>query len=158
MQIVEIIVEDASGMTISDRGTFIAEDGRVLVSARLAHALQLVLDEGLQPMVAASINGHFMLLERADDGTFRVSNDFVAKSRPAGLWCRLVMMVKSPALAQRQQFGRFMHMLTVASLVGAVAFWHWTSNWSAANVLNEINLLLAAAISFYTGMVAVNGD
>ncbi|MFC0403179.1 hypothetical protein [Paraburkholderia rhizosphaerae] len=158
MQIVDVSVEFASGATISDRGTLLTGNSFVQVSGQLVKALRLMSDAGPPPKVTARINGRTMLLEPGGDGLFRIGSESVIAGQSTSFWWKLVTLVNSPSREQRQQFARFMHTLSAASLIGAIGLWHSTSNWSAVNVLNEVDLCLAFVITFYAGMVSMNGE
>jgi hypothetical protein len=158
MQIVDVLVEFTSGVTISDRGTFLVGSARVQVSAQMADVLRLLSDAGLPPKVTARINGEVMPLEPDGIGMFRIAKTGVGGDRPIRFWWVLATLVKFPTRDQRQQFGRFMHTLSAAALIGAIGLWHSTSNWTATSIQNEINLFLAFVVTFYAGMVSMNGE
>lgn len=159
MQIVAIIVKDASGMTISDRGTFTAQDSRVQVSPGLARVMQMFAHARVPPTVCAYVDGHLMRLMHLEGDMFLVAGAEPADSRGhRAFWRDFVRLVQSPGREQRRQFGRYMHTLAAASIVGAVAYCYASPYGSAVNLVNEANLLLAALVSLYAGLVAMNGE
>lgn len=157
MEIVEITAEYPSGMTITDRATLISDLRQVCVSERLGVILREFAVTEAPPKMTARISGRSTILELRTDGSFNVSFEVVDEEL-VGRWSRLVALVKSPTREQRQQFGRFMHTLSAASLIGAIGFWHSTTVWTASNVLSEVNLILAFVLTFYRGMVSMNGE
>ncbi|MGF6988420.1 hypothetical protein QFZ99_007984 [Paraburkholderia atlantica] len=158
MQIVDIVVEYPSGLCITDRGTFIADLDQVCISERLAFVLQHLSQSESPPKISARGPDYSLQLEAKVDGTFHVASTLADRPDKIGLLAALVEMVKSPTRDQRQQFGRFMHTLSAAAVIGAIGFWHSTSNWSVSNILSEVNLVLAVVITFNIGMVSMNGE
>ena len=158
MEIVDVSVEYPSGLTITDRATFVADLDQVCISERLAFVMQRLSETEPPPKVFARSIDCSLQLDARIDGTFQVVSKLFDSPDRNGLWPRLVDLVKSPTKDQRQQFGRFMHTLAAAALIGAIGFWHSTSNWSVPNVLSEINLIVAFVITFYVGMVSMNGE
>jgi hypothetical protein len=160
MEIIEVFVEYPSGITISDRATLITGLDQVSVSDRLASVMREFSVSEAPPVISGRAAGRSLILEANADGTLHVTATTVdlGESELGGLWSRLVALVKSPTKEQRQQFGRFMHTLSAASLIGTIGFWHSTSNWTAINILSEVNLMLAFVLTFYVGMVSMNGE
>lgn len=158
MEIVDIFVEYPSGLSITDRATFIADRDQVCISGRLAFVIQHISQTESPPRVSARGPDYSLQLEAWVDGTFHVASKLADRPDTNGLWARLVEMVKSPTRDQRQQFGRFMHTLSAAALIGAISFWHTTSSWSVFNILSEVNLVLAFVLTLVVGMVSMNGE
>jgi hypothetical protein len=159
MQIVAVIVKDASGMTISDRGTYTARDSRVQVSPGLARAMQLLAHARVAPTVYASVDGRLMRLMHLDGDMFLVAGAESADAREhRGFWRDCVRLVRSPGREQRRQFGRCLHTLAAASVVGAVLYCYANPHGSAVDFVNEASLLLAALVSLFSGLVAMNGE
>ncbi|ADG20976.1 hypothetical protein [Paraburkholderia atlantica] len=158
MEIVDIVVEYPSGLSITDRATFIADLDQVCISERLAFVIQHLSQTEPPPKVSARGPDCSLQLEASVDGTFHVASKLADRLDKIGLWAELVDMVRSPTRDQRQQFGRFMHTLSAAAVIGAISFWHTTSSWSVSNILSEVNLVLAVVITFNIGMVSMNGE
>jgi hypothetical protein len=78
--------------------------------------------------------------------------------QPAAWWLRILQAFVPQTRDQRQQFGRLMHTLSAAALIGAIGFWHSTSAWTGGNILSEANLVLAFVITYYEGMVSMKGE
>jgi hypothetical protein len=158
MEIVDISIEYSSGMVITDRATLIVDLDQVCISERLAFVMQHLSQSESPPKVSARGTDYSLQLEARVDGTFHVASKLAERPDRNGLWAKLVEMVKSPTRDQRQQFGRFMHTLSAAAVIGAIGFWHSTSIWSVSNILSEVNLVLAVVITFNIGMVSMNGE
>jgi len=157
MELIDISVEYPSGMTITDRATLVTELRQVCVSERLGALLRELSVTEAPPLVTGVIGGRRTILDASTDGTFHASPD--ATTVDAGtFWSRAFDLVNSPTREQRQQFGRFLHTLSAASLIGAIGFWHSTTQWTPGNILSEVNLLLASVLTFYRGMVSMNGE
>jgi hypothetical protein len=130
------------------------------VSERLASVVREFSVSEAPPVISGRAAGRSLILEAHTDGSMHVTATTVdlGEFEPGSLWSRLVALVKSPTKDQRQQFGRFMHTLSAASLIGTIGFWHSTSDWTPTNILSEVNLMVAFVLTFYTGMVSMNGE
>jgi hypothetical protein len=158
MEIIDIFVEYASGITITDRATFVPHLGEVCVSGRLA---ALVREFGLTeapPKVSATIRGHTVTLDQGVGGNFSVPEGAMEPLPEPAWWLRILQAFVPQSTEQRQQFGRLTHTLSAASLIGAIGFWHSTSSWTTSNILSEVNLVLAFVITYYEGMVSMKGE
>lgn len=159
MEILDIRVAFASGMTITDRATFIPELAEVCPSERLASVLREFALTEAPPQISATIRGHSVELESGVGGNLIVPQDALDLSPvPSAWWLRILKAFVPQTKDQRQQFGRLMHTLSAASLIGAIGFWHSTSSWTAGNILSEVNLFLAFVITYYEGMVSMKGE
>lgn len=158
MKIVDVVVEYACGLTLSDRGTWIEALDRVYVSERLAAVVREFSASEAPPKSTASIEERTVELDPAIEGYYRV----VRSGRsPAGYQTairRFTQPFLAPTRDQRQQFGRFLHTMSAASLAGAVGYWHSTATWDRIAVLNEAGLALAFVLTFYRGMVSMKGE
>ncbi|RKT10606.1 hypothetical protein B0G69_8036 [Paraburkholderia sp. RAU2J] len=155
MEIVEITVEYPSGMIVTDKATFSRELGQVIPSERLACLLREFSSTEAPPVVIALIDGLDVPLDHRVDGSFSVSDTVVSNvDRKRSL----IRLGKAWSKDQRQQFGRFCHALTVASLAGFVGYWHSTSSWTGAAILNEAALGAIIVLTFIEGMDSMNGE
>ncbi|MGY6123684.1 hypothetical protein ACW9YQ_34185 (plasmid) [Paraburkholderia strydomiana] len=157
MEIIDILVEYASGMTIADRAALLPDSGEVCLSERLAVLLREFSMTEAPPRVSATIRGRTVTLDPAVDGSFIVPKGALEPAPVPVWWLRVLQALTPKNKDQWQQFGRFMHTLSAASLIGAIGFWHSTSSWTASNILSEVNLLLAFVITYYEGMVSMKG-
>lgn len=157
MEIIDILVEYASGMTIADRAALLPDSGEVCLSERLAVLLREFSMTEAPPRVSATIRGRTVTLDQGVDGNFIVPKGGLESAPVPVWWLRVLQALTPKAKDQWQQFGRFMHTLSAASLIGAIGFWHSTSSWTASNILSEVNLLLAFVITYYEGMVSMKG-
>ena len=160
MEIVEITVEYPSGMVVTDQATFLREHQQVNASERLASVLREFSATEAPPVVTARIDGSSRSLDHRVDGSFSLSEAVIpdkgGKALPKWIPIRLG---KAWSKDQRQQFGRFCHGLTVASIVGFIGYWHSNSgSWTAAAVLNEAALAVIVVLTFIVGMDSMNGE
>jgi hypothetical protein len=157
MEIVEVFVEYPSGLIISDRATYVRELDHVCTSERLASVLREFSVTESPPEVTATIDGAFAVLRQVTDGSFKVeSRPIEAEKRHPGLVLRVIGHEWTKE--QRQQFGRYVHTLSAASIAGAVGYWHAVPRWTIEAVLSEAALLLLFVVLFFTGMDSMNGD
>ena len=158
MEPIDIKIEYPSGLQLVDRAGLSRELALVNVSARLQRIEQLLDETEAPPLVTAIIDGQEVELDRRLDGAFSFDLAVVQQGVPRGGWARLVGMIRNPTKDQRQQFGRFLHTLSAAALIGFVGVLYTTSHWTPAEVWRGMNLFLAFVLTFYTGMVAVDGE
>ncbi|MDQ7979949.1 hypothetical protein QYH69_22160 [Paraburkholderia sp. SARCC-3016] len=158
MEIVEIFVEYPSGMTITDRASFSRDADQVYPSERLQAVLREFSITEAPPAVSAAIDGVNVQLDARTDGNFSVGVPIVVPNDESTGDRKPVRLGKAWSKDQRQQFGRFCHALTVASLAGFVGYWHSTSSWTAAAILNEAALAAIIVLTFIVGMDSMNGE
>ncbi|NVH76325.1 hypothetical protein FSB08_28290 [Paraburkholderia sp. JPY432] len=159
MEIVEISVEFPSGMVITDRATLSRELGQVFASERLAALLRQFSATEAPRTIIVRIDGKEAVLDQRVDGSFSVEvpdvSDAALKDESRLMPVRFG---RAWSKDQRQQFGRFCHSLTVASLAGFVGYWHSTTDWTSTAVLNEAALAAIIVLTFVVGMDSMNGE
>ncbi|KVF67544.1 hypothetical protein [Burkholderia vietnamiensis] len=157
MEIIEVSVEYPSGLEISDRGTYDADAHIVYGSVRLAEIMGKLSQSEPPATVSAAIGGVPVELEIRVDGNFSVPEHPPAATKRRG---RLLgkLVYSGWTKEQRQQFGRFCHSLTVASLAGFVGYGHSTQIWTLWPVLNEVALAAIVVVTFFVGMDSMNGE
>jgi hypothetical protein len=158
MEIVDVFVEYPSGMTITDRATYMRDLGQVCLSERLAAVLREFSATEAPPAVTARIEDTISQLEARVDGSFSVAVPAVESTKKGASQTLPVEFGKAWSKDQRQQFGRFCHALTVASLAGFVGYWHSTQNWTIGAILNEAALVVVVVLTFIVGMDSMNGE
>ncbi|CAG4913756.1 hypothetical protein [Paraburkholderia gardini] len=158
MEVIDIFVEFASGITITDRAMFVPDLREVCVSERLAAVIREFAMTEAPPRITATIAGHTIALDQGASGNFFAPEGSEHPAGKSAWWLRLLQALVPQTKDQRQQFGRLMHTLSAASLIGAIGFWHSTSVWTAGNILSEVNLVLAFVITYYEGMVSMKGE
>jgi hypothetical protein len=158
MEIIKIKVEFPGGLTITDSATWREKDGQVYVSDRLKQVLrELDVTEAL-PVVTATCRGQTVSMELTSSGDFRLKSGQIVRQVPKGVMAQFRQIAMQPSKDQRQQFGRFAHTLCAGATIGAVGFWHSTTNWNLANDFTLGSLYITAVILFYVGMVSMDGE
>jgi hypothetical protein len=158
MRLIEIAFDFPSGMSISDTAT-IDDTSTVYVSERLLQVLRVMDLTEAPPAVTVMLDGQCVEVSQRGE-SFEVCCDITAQlsEPPPAIGARLLAPFLEPTKDQRQQFGRFLHTISAASLVGAVGFWHSTSVWTTSAVLNELGLAVAFVVTLYRGMVSMKGE
>jgi len=157
MEIINIVVEYPSGMVITDRATFIRDLGSVAPSERLASILRELAVSEAPPSVTAIIDAVCVRLDARVDGSFAVTRAKARLDTPrAGLF--RLDLGHSWSKDQRQQFGRFAHTLSAASVAGAVGYWHSADVWTLSVVWNVAALVLISVVLFLVGIDSMNGE
>ncbi|RQS11591.1 hypothetical protein [Burkholderia sp. Bp8998] len=157
MEIVDLVIEYPSGLSIVDRATYVADLQAVHPSTRMAAILRDLSATEAPPTAFASIDGVEVEVEPCVDGTFTVTGEAPA-DEPARHGFIATHVGHAWSKDQRQQFGRYVHTLSAAALAGAVGLWHSTSSWSPVAVFNVVILVLFAVVLFLAGMDSMNGD
>lgn len=155
MKIISVVVEFATGMEITDGASLDPDSMTVHISDRLRRVLRDPESTEPPPRITAQVDDSRVPVI-SSDGQFIV-RESVARSAPRSprsfrrfghAWSK----------EQRQQFGRFSHTLSAASIVGAVGYWHSTGTWTISAVLNEAVLVFLFVILFLRGMDSMNGE
>ncbi|MPW08351.1 hypothetical protein GCT19_22215 [Paraburkholderia sp. CNPSo 3155] len=157
MEIVEIQVEYPSGMTISDRASYLREMEQVYPSERLLGILREVCVTEAPPAVSALIDGATVRLDARTDGSFGIS-ETLRRSGAEGVVVRLLQPFTDPTKDQQQQFGRFCHTIAAAAFLGAVGVWHSTQEWTLESIKLEASIILGLMITFVRGMHSMKGE
>lgn len=158
MEIIKIKVEFPGGLTITDNASWSEGKGLVFVSERLKQVLrELDVTEAL-PVVTATCRGQSVSIEATSAGDFRLKSGQVVLRSPDGFLAQLREIIRRPSKDQRQQSGRFLHTLSAGATIGAVGFWHSTTQWNLANGFVIGSLVTVAVILFYLGIVFMDGE
>jgi hypothetical protein len=158
MEIIKIEVEFPGGLSISDSATWREKDGQVYVSDRLKQVLRELDVTEAPPVVKATCHGQTVSLELTSTGDFRLRSGQIVLQPPKGVMAQFRQIAMQPSKDQRQQFGRFTHTLCAGSTIGAVGFWHSTTNWVLANDFALGSLCITAVVLFYIGMTSMDGE
>jgi hypothetical protein len=155
MEIVTVVVQYAGGLKISEGASFDPASGIVRTSERLVQLIrECDVTESPPRLTVLAGNSSYALIR---EGTQFKRGEAIA---PAA--ARTLIPFSSFGHAwnkeQRQQFGRFVHTLSAASIVGAVGYWHSTTEWTLTAVLSEAVLVFLFVITFLTGMDSMNGE
>ncbi|MCX5545487.1 hypothetical protein M3A49_39710 [Paraburkholderia sp. CNPSo 3076] len=155
MEIVTVVVQYAGGLEISEGATLDPVTGVVHVSERLQQLLRECDTTEAPPRLTVLVGGarHLLIHDRAEFKRGEVIAPTIPRSvipfsRFGHAWSK----------EQRQQFGRFAHTLSAASIVGAIGYGHTTTTWGFSEVLNEGVLIFLFVILFSRGMDSMNGE
>ncbi|GAB6852647.1 hypothetical protein [Paraburkholderia kururiensis] len=155
MKIISVVVEFASGMDITDGASFDPDSMTVYLSERLRRLLLESDTTEAPPRITAQVDDAHLPVTSLD-------GQFIVRASAAEPAPRSLLSFRRFGHAwskeQRQQFGRFSHTLSAASIVGAVGYWHSTGTWTISAVLNEAVLVFLFVILFLRGMDSMNGE
>ncbi|TGP40256.1 hypothetical protein EN871_28950 [bacterium M00.F.Ca.ET.228.01.1.1] len=157
MEIIEIRIDYPSGMSITDRASYLADAGHVYPSERLQAVLREFCISEAPPVASAVIDGANVQLDSTTDGSFK-RGETKADGSKRSLMAILLQPFLTPTKDQRQQIGRFLHALAAAACLGAVGVWHSTSVWTFAEIKLEASLVGAFVLTFVQGMIAIKGE
>lgn len=157
MEIIEIRIEYPSGMSITDRASYLADAGHVYPSERLQAVLREFCISEAPPVASAVIDGANVQLQSRIDGSFAIG-DSMGDGSNRSFIAIAIQPFSKPTKDQRQQIGRFLHTLSAAAFLGAVGVWHSTSVWTFADIKLEVSLIGAFVLTFVQGMIAIKGE
>lgn len=157
MEIVDVVVEYPSGLTITDRASLVRDKQHVFPSAKLVTAMFTLSRVEASAEVSAVIDGDIVQLERQSEGHFVIGR-ILLRARPRSIVGRILQPFTYPTDDQRQHFGRFCHTLSASAFLGAVWLWHATDIWALESVKLEASLVLAFVITFVRGMLSMKGE
>ncbi|MGF6768572.1 hypothetical protein P3T18_001042 [Paraburkholderia sp. GAS199] len=157
MEIIDIVVEYPSGMTISDRASYLRDAGQVYPSERLQAVIREFSISEAPPAASAVIDGVTVEMDIRTDGNFSVGGP-VGGENEDSLIGLLLQPLRNPTKDQRQQLGRFCHTLAAAAFLGAVGVWHSTQVWTLADVKLEASLVASFVLTFIQGMISIKGE
>ncbi|MBB3262290.1 hypothetical protein F4827_006354 [Paraburkholderia bannensis] len=158
MEIINIKVEFPGSLTITDSATWREKDGQVYVSDRLKQVLRELDVTEAPPVVTATCRGQTVSMELTSSGDFRLRSGQIVRQHQKGIMAQFRQIAMQPSKDQRQQSGRFLHTLSAGATIGAVGFWHSTSQWNLANDLAIGSLCVAAVVLFYLGIIFMDGE
>lgn len=69
-----------------------------------------------------------------------------------------VSALRTPTQKQVDSYGKLLHTLAAASLVGCVTVTWTTQTWSLYNVSQAAGLFLAAVVAFFLGAILSKGE
>lgn len=155
MEIVSVVVEYAGGLEISEGASFDPESETVYLSERLQQLLRECDTTETPPRLTMIVGGacHRLLSHGAQ---YKRGEAIVSANRPTLI--PFSTFGRAWNREQRQQFGRFAHTLSAASIVGAIGYWHSTANWTLTAALNVAVLVFLFVILFLRGMDSMNGE
>ncbi|GAB7522591.1 hypothetical protein [Paraburkholderia sp. 2C] len=154
MEIVDVVVEYPSGLTITDRANLARDKQHVYPSAKLVTAMFILSRVEASAAVSAIIDGDIVQLDRQPEGHFLIGRTLLPE-KPASILGRILQPFLDPTDDQRQHFGRFCHTLSASAFLGAVGLWHATDIWTLESVKLEASLVLALVITFVRGMLSM---
>jgi hypothetical protein len=136
-------------MVILDRASINVQTGEVLVPPRLRDILDEMDKSEAWSTFTVEYRARVLAVAVDTTGRFRIQfPDSKAASRVSGL-----RSLAFPSKDQRRQNGRFLHMLSAASFVGAALSSLCTSDWNAVAIARigslTLSALLLGAVGFY---------
>ena len=149
MKLANAKIEYPGGTIITDRVSLDVRTGEVLVPPRLRDMMKEMDKSETSSTFSVECQGRVFVVAVDAAGRFRV------KAPAANTTGRrsALRSLAFPSKDQRQQNGRFLHMLSAASFVGAALSALSTSNWNAHAIAQTgsltISALLLGAVGFY---------
>ena len=81
-----------------------------------------------------------------------------ARSHPRGWLLALGSALRSPTAKQKEAYGRYLHTLSAAGMIGAVTLIFPGSFPTTSAIVRATTMLLAAVILFLSGTVLIRED
>jgi|SRR5471032_290726 hypothetical protein len=149
MKLANAKIQYPCGTIIIDRVSLDVRTGEVLVPPRLKHMMEEMDKSETSSTFSVEYQDRVLAVAVDTTGRFRVTfPDARTATRLSGL-----RSLAFPSKDQRRQNGRFVHMLSAASFVGAALSALSTSTWNAHAIVQTgsltISALLLGAVGFY---------
>jgi hypothetical protein len=149
MKLTNAKIQYPCGTIIIDRVSLDIRTGEVLVPPRLRNIMDEMDKSETSSTFSVEYRGRVLAVAVDATGRFRVKiPDVNTTTRLSNL-----RSIAFPSKDQRKQNGRFVHMLSAASFVGAALSALSTSNWNAHAIVQTgsltISALLLGAVGFY---------
>ncbi|CAN7472950.1 hypothetical protein LJR034_003073 [Caballeronia sp. LjRoot34] len=149
MKMADAKIEYRCGTIIMDRVSLDVQTGEVLVPPRLREVMNEMEKSETSSTFSVECQGRVFVVAVDANGGFRATSPSGNNPMRRSALRSLVF----PSKDQRQQNGRFVHMLSAASLTGAAFSALCTVNWTAPAIAQTASLtvsgLLLAAVGFY---------
>jgi hypothetical protein len=153
MQITVLEVHYEGGLVQTDRVS-IADSSSIIITPRLSDLLDVLEESDRRTSIRVKYEGVSYRVECKPAGTYVVD----PKASDGERWMRELQMIASPNSAQRRLNGRFAHMLSSGSLIGAGYVTQSTRIWSTRALFETAALLLVLVSLFVVGHLCFSDD
>jgi hypothetical protein len=154
MKLANAKIQYPCGMIITDRVSLDVQTGEVLVPPRLRDIMGEMEKSETSSTFSVEYRGRVLAVAVDATGKLRVKfPDVNTATRRSDL-----RSLAFPSKDQRQQNGRFLHMLSAASFVGAALSALCTSNWNAHAIAQTGSLLVSALLLGAVGFYCIKED
>jgi hypothetical protein len=154
MKLANAKIQYPCGTIIIDRVSLDVRTGEVLVPPRLRDVMDEMDRSETSQTFSVEYRGRVLAVAVDATGRFRVKfPDVSTATRLSGL-----RSLAFPSKDQRQQNGRFVHMLSAASFVGAALSAFSTSKWNAHAIAQMGSLIISALLLGAVGFYCIKED
>jgi hypothetical protein len=154
MKLMKAKLEYTCGTTIIDRVWLNVQTLEVLLPPRLTVVMNEIEKSEPPPAFSIECNGRSVAVAVDATGLFFAKNDDLA----AAVRRSVLHSFTFPSKDQRLLNGRFAHMLSVASLAGALASMVSTTDWNIRSVTDTASYLLSALLLGAAGLYCKKED
>jgi hypothetical protein len=154
MKLANAKIQYPCGTIIFDRVSLDVRTGEVLVPPRLRDIMDEMEKSETSPTFSVEYRDRVLAVAVDATGRFHVKfSDLGTAARRSGL-----RSLAFPSKDQRRQNGRFVHMLSAASFVGAALSAFFTSNWNAHAIAQMGSLIISALLLGAVGFYCIKED
>jgi hypothetical protein len=153
MQIAVLEVHDEGGLVLADRVS-IVDSSSIIITPRLSELLDVLEKSGRRTSIRVKYEGVSYRVECKPAGTYVVGPRASVGER----WISELRMIALPNSARRRLNGRFAHMLSAGSLIGAGYVIQSTRTWGARALLETAAPLLVSVSLFVIGHLCFSDD
>lgn len=153
MAIAVMIVRYEGGLVLTER-VFIEDSSGIIVSPRLTDLLDVLDKTERRISIRVKYQGVVYRVDCMRAGRCVLGPEASLRER----WISNLGMLASPSRAQQRLNGRFAHLLSASSLIGAAYVVLSTTTWSAGAVLETATLLFLSASLFAIGHIFFSDD
>ena len=151
MKLVPVEIKYTCGTTIYDRVSLNVQTCEVHFAPRLTRILREMENTEPAPVITIDIGEQSFPITRDDNGRHIVLAHAKHSSKPGAF-----RSITTPNRAQRHLNGRLVHLLSVASLAGAIVSAYSVSTWNASSAADvasyAVSAMLLGTVGFYCKM------
>jgi len=153
--LIKVTFSATSGEEVSGKAKIDRSKGIATLPTRISASIDRAKAAGEGFEVVAHDNGYKYPLVHVVGGQYRL--DAGSRQRE-GFWNLAWRAITAPHKDQRQQYGRFMHTLSAAAMIGFVGYVKSIPVWSLYAAWEAFCLILCGVVLFVVGAVLAKGD
>jgi hypothetical protein len=153
MQLVPIMIKYTCGTTIYDRVSLSVHTREVFIAHRLATILKAMESIEESPVMTINIGERTLPIMSDGNGSYMLPEHTKHSVKRSEF-----RSILRPNRAQRHLNGRYVQMLSAASLGGAIAGAYSPSTWSASSAAEGVSYVFSALILWAAGFYCKKDD
>ncbi|WP_155887954.1 hypothetical protein [Cupriavidus sp. WS] len=151
----KVVLKTTNGDELTCAVHYDRDSNTVTLPTRVLDIRDDAIDQGDRYVLLLIDNGYQYPLVRSSQASYRVDRASVQRRG----WSKgIYNALFNPSKDQRLQYGRFLHTLSAASLVGAITYTSGHAAWASGEIANATLLFAGAVVLFCIGAVLSQGE